>query len=65
MKYITTERILLAFIIAFVILCGMVVGTSAAYQATDVAYTTQWQPPPIPQCDKELWLRIKEGCDDN
>jgi hypothetical protein len=22
-----------------------------------------WQPPPIPQCDKETWDRIREGCD--
>lgn len=21
-------------------------------------------PPPIPKCDKELWLRITEGCKD-
>ena len=23
-----------------------------------------WTGPPIPQCDKELWLRIKDGCDE-
>jgi len=23
-----------------------------------------YQAPDIPQCDKELWLRIKDGCDD-
>ena len=21
-----------------------------------------WTPRPIPKCDKELWLRIKDGC---
>lgn len=23
-----------------------------------------WTGPQIPQCNKELWLRIKDGCDD-
>jgi len=23
-----------------------------------------WEPPEIEQCDKELWERIREGCDD-
>jgi hypothetical protein len=23
-----------------------------------------WKPPDIPQCEKELWDRIREGCDD-
>jgi hypothetical protein len=24
-----------------------------------------WQPPPIPQCDKETWDRIREGCNND
>jgi hypothetical protein len=23
-----------------------------------------WTPPEIPLCEKELWLRIKDGCDE-
>jgi hypothetical protein len=62
MKYITVERILLAFIIAFILLCGLVVGEATVLREVQAAYVTQWQPPPIPHCEKELWLRIREGC---
>ena len=24
-----------------------------------------WKPPAIPQCDKELWERIKDGCNES
>ena len=26
--------------------------------------TEGWSPPPIPNCNKEIWDRIREGCDD-
>jgi len=61
------DRILLAFIALFLILCVVVVRDAAAehgHSPVHVPRAATWQPPPIPQCDKELWLRIKDGCDD-
>lgn len=48
----------------FVVFCVIVVKEAKAHydikqQRTEPAV---WTGPPIPKCNKELWLRITEGC---
>jgi hypothetical protein len=31
-------------------------------QVETVPYEPRYQRPDIPDCDKELWLRVKDGC---
>lgn len=46
-----------------------VVDRVLVYQETEMEYLMNrcdeqgWSPPAIPQCDKPLWDRIREGCD--
>lgn len=35
-----------------------------AYDKERETISQGWTPRSIPVCDKELWLRITEGCDD-
>ena len=37
------------------------IASAAAYEAPEPRSPT-WEYPDIPQCDKELWERIREGC---
>ena len=30
--------------------------------AEELRHEPSWNPPEIPYCQKELWLRIKDGC---
>ena len=42
-----------------------IIGTAKAhaeYEAANQVKVEGWKPRKIPQCDKELWLRIKDGC---
>lgn len=32
--------------------------------AKDWTITEGWEPPVIPSCNKEIWDRIREGCDE-
>lgn len=50
---------LVCFAIAYVILSVLIIEAS---KAEPVAEPQVWTGPPIPKCDKELWLRITEGC---
>lgn len=36
----------------------------AAFEQERQVKIQGWTPPPIPQCDKALWDRIREGCDE-
>jgi uncharacterized protein YsxB (DUF464 family) len=49
---------LILFWISYIIISVLLIETAKAvpeYEARDMY-------PEIPQCDKELWLRIKDGC---
>lgn len=59
------DHVLLILAIFFIGLCVVVVKTAKAHH--DEVNQPQpepvvWTGPPIPKCDKELWLRIKDGC---
>jgi len=57
------EILLIVFIAAFLTLCVVViVGVAKAQTPEPIARS--WSPPAIPHCDKPLWERITEGCDD-
>lgn len=62
MRYIFIAAVLVWMGLGFV--AGLWVGLASA---DDVPCTVEqhktWEPPTIPQCDKELWERIREGCD--
>ena len=54
------------FLIVFILGLGMYVITTTAkahYHVEQERVDVKgWTPRPIPKCDKELWLRIKDGC---
>ena len=39
----------------------VIFGAAATYHRGPIKLPT-WESPEIQQCDKELWLRIKDGC---
>lgn len=51
-----------------IVLAGLVsyaiVSTAAAYEVPEPRKPT-WSSPDIARCDKELWLRVKDGCKNN
>ena len=47
----------------FIVFCILVIKEASAYQRASPRLPTNSYPE-IPQCDKELWLRIKDGCND-
>lgn len=58
---------ILAIIIVIVLWIAVdaIIKTARAQYEYDQAYPykqKEWQPRQIPKCDKELWLRIKDGC---
>jgi len=61
-----TERImvLLAVFISLAIGYGLIDQMYHHYQEEHTKVEVEgWEPPVIPQCNKELWDRIREGCD--
>jgi hypothetical protein len=50
---------LILFAICYVILSVLIIEQSKAAPPVEQQV---WTGPEIPQCDKELWLRIKDGC---
>jgi len=38
--------------------------TTARANVPEPKHVASWQPPDIPQCEKELWIRITEGCEE-
>ena len=59
-----TEYILGAFCGLLIWLCIMVITEAKTYHDKNIkpALVMQSMYPKIPQCDKKLWLRIREGC---
>ena len=58
------EILLIIFIAAFLTLCVVViVGVAKAQTPEPIARSVNLLPV-IPHCDKPLWERITEGCDD-
>ena len=63
MKYF--ERLAILFVV-------MIISSTcyAVYTALDSIVIERerdmegWRPPVIPQCNKETWIRITEGCED-
>jgi len=51
---------LILFAISYVILSVLIIENSKAAPPEHVPEV--WTGPEIAQCDKELWLRIKDGC---
>ncbi len=59
------------FLLAIIVLCITtegVINRVLEYRVIELSYQQKkdceelWQPPTIPQCDKETWDRIREGC---
>ncbi len=51
--------------LALFIMAGLILLLVSESQATSgISDPPTWQPPAIPQCDKELWERIREGCNE-
>jgi hypothetical protein len=49
--------------VMFIWFCVLVVKEAKAHHdAIEPPRLPTWSAPEIPQCDKELWLRIKDGC---
>ena len=59
----------LTILVALSITTLLVVDRVIDYKEIELSYQQKkdceelWQPPNIPQCDKETWDRIREGCD--
>lgn len=53
--------ILCVFLIWF---CVLVVKEASAHEPRQVQQPAVWTGPTIQKCDKELWLRIKDGCNE-
>ena len=52
--------------VLFIWFCVLVVKEAKAYdEAKQPPRLPTWSSPEIPKCDKELWLRIKDGCNDD
>jgi hypothetical protein len=58
------DLILIVFICLFtVVFAYAVIETASGYQPYKVRQAT-YRTRPIPECNKELWLRVKDGCDE-
>lgn len=51
------------FLLCMVMFVVVVLMNASAHEPVKPNAPT-WQPREIPQCDKELWERITDGCDD-
>lgn len=50
-------------IIGLLLYCvGFVWGVLSCHKEHEEAIAQGWSPPEIPQCDEELWERIKDRC---
>ena len=58
------DKVLAGFIILFIVLCVLVIQDTAEGYERSAPRAMRDHRPEIPQCDKELWLRIKDGCAD-
>ena len=64
MKRDSWDIIMIVLICVFTVAFAYaVIDTASGYQPYQVRQAT-YKMRDIPQCDKELWLRIKDGCDD-
>ena len=61
-----TDHILLGILVFILILCADAIvdaaKANAIYELERQTKVQGWTPREIPKCDKELWLRIKDGC---
>jgi len=58
--------IVVPFLVCMVIFVIVVLQNAVAYAAEpEPAQPEIWYGPEIPKCEKELWLRIKDGCNDD
>jgi len=53
------------FMICALIFCFVVIKSAYGYERHAPKEPQVWTGPEIPKCDKELWLRIKDGCKDD
>ncbi len=55
------------FFALLLLVAGAAIGDAAYHHFKDSHEKEQviegWEPPVIPSCNKELWDRIREGCD--
>ena len=58
------DHVIIILCIAFIWFCVLIVKEAKAHHDNQVEPTPPavWTGPEIQQCDKELWLRIKDGC---
>jgi len=58
------DHIVIILCILFIWLCVVIVKEAKAHHEMlqEPAPVARGMYPPIAQCDKELWLRIKDGC---
>lgn len=59
------DHVIIILCILFIWFCVSIVKTAKAHhdRMQEPAPAARGMYPEIPQCDKELWLRITEGCD--
>lgn len=52
--------------VLFIVLCILIIKEAKAHHDEKAPPATPevWTGPPIQQCDKELWERIKDGCEE-
>lgn len=55
------DHVLAIIIVIILWVCVDAIVDTAQAQAT-LEEPTPWSAPAIPQCDKELWERIRNGC---
>ena len=61
MKFLK-ELIALAISIALLTMAGVIGYTAYHHHQEEHTSIEGWEPPVIPSCNKELWDRIREGC---
>ena len=55
---------ILVIICTFLSIAHAVFNTAKAHGLREIKPPAVYEYPDIPKCDKELWLRIKDGCKD-
>jgi hypothetical protein len=63
MKRNTIELVMVGIVCLIMTAFAYAVLDEGTVQEQDIQYEARKYPPSIPQCDKELWDRIREGCD--
>jgi len=58
----TDEKLIAIGFTIYFFLCALVIVDVARGQESLPTLEPTWTPPTIPQCDKPLWERVRNGC---